>query len=218
MDDFELIDYVVREIIESEFLDAKLEDFHPFQQELIKYYNFDIHNFNDIYKLSLNCRISLFINYYADAQLTILKRNMEVKNNRSFTDEEVMEMVYKKKLRFWYKWFFYSLRYLDSLDRARIYNDFAILRKIDQKNLLYKTHGVAEILEKSLDFDFRNVCDRYTTFFNIHNKYELLGMGLNDFIDDVVPLIFDMSEPCQNNSLFPFMLWKDKKVKSLKKD
>lgn len=217
MEEKELVDYVVRQLIEAEFMDAKIDDFHPYQQQLIKHFDFDIHNFNDIISLSVNCRVSLFVNFYADAQLTIFRKNMEYKYGRELSDKEAMEMAYKMKLRAWHKCYFYSLRRLDGYDRSRLYNDFGILRRIDQKNLLYKTDGVERILQSSESFDFRNVCDKYTTLYNLHNKYELLELGLEDFIDDVIPLIMDMPDACQNDLLFPFMIWKDEDRLSLKK-
>ena len=210
MDENEFVNYLIKEVIESQFIDNDISDFHPYLQELIKKYDFDIHNFNCIMNLCLNCRASLFLYYYSDAQLTIYKKHMELKNKKEYSDEDIMQMVSDIKLRWWYKHIYYSIKGMTDIERSRIYNDFAMLSKLRDKNVLFKDKNVNTVIDQAEQFIYSNVTEKYTTLFNIKNRSELLDIGLDRFIGDVVPLILKMDEPFENDELFPFMIWEGK--------
>ena len=214
----ELLNNLIKKVIEEEYSKYSIEDYHPFVRKIIQTFSFDIHNYEDIINIGQNCKTALFLNYYADAQLTILKKYLEDRDSITYTDEEVMQKVNNTKLKFWYKLFFYPLNNLTDYERARIYNDFSILRKLNDRKVLPENRNVTIVLEDSESFDFKCASDKFTTLYNIKNKYELLRDGLQTFIDDVVPLILEMPVNEDNEDLiFPFMIWQDENKLQLRK-
>ncbi len=174
--------------------DGKLEDLHPYKQNLIKRYNIPFNTYEGFKDLSEKCSNSIFLNYYADAQFTIIKKYYEIKNGRKYTDEEMIEYINSLKLRFWYKLFSYSLDHLDGYDRLRIYRDFEILRLLYERGAFITSQAMEYILLESSNFNFDSVADKYTTILNIKNKSLYDSLGLQSYIESVVPSLLTLKK------------------------
>ena len=197
-------DELMKKKMDLPIKNARIEDLHPFKQNLVKKYNIDINTYEGLKELSANCSNSIFLNYYADAELAIIKKFFEDNDQKEYSDEEITKKVCEMKLRFWYKFFIYPLDNLSSNERARIYNDFDILRKLYLRGVFIPSDAMHFMLLHTENFDFRDVADKYTTILNIKAKAEMDNLGLQSYIESIVPSLLELpkiKETDLNNGL-----------------
>lgn len=185
----------VQEYVESEFKNTKIEDFNTFQQNMIKENKLNIHSFTGLTTLGIICNTAIFCNYYADVQLTILKKYLETKKKCSLTDEEVIEIAQNTVLYPWLYILNYPVDILTSDERSRIYNNFALLSKLNDRKIFGSDSSLQYIVKCGESFQYQRLANRYITLQNVAKKAELDNQGLQEHINEFVPYLLDMEIP-----------------------
>ena len=157
----------------------------PFVENVIKMYQLDINNYDDLEELSSLVRLSCLIYLLSNIQLKILKKYWESKSKKTLSDDEVITIAENKHP---YKIYHYTHNLkLDFhwTEKATIYNNINKILTISEAfdKPLFVGKNQIELYYALLNKDINFLADYYSCIVHVGQRRMLQDMGIEQYID-----------------------------------
>lgn len=164
-------------------------DLSEFELNLVKKNNLDFNKGEDLLTLLRLKDESLFLNYFARAELVVLRRYLENRKQREFTKEEAFDRAQKMRTTFIDILRKMPIDELNTSDRADIYEEIGMLKKIDEK-ILFEPE-INTVIKRFRVYDLSVLQNRYLCISSLKSKKKFDDIGLQTFIKEEVPNILE---------------------------
>ena len=188
--------------------ETKFEELPQYLQNCVQKYNIKYNTAQGIGQMIYMGNMGLFINYFADIQFIIVKRNIETQTGKSISDDELYKLILNTTPTLTDKISNYSINNLTMEDLNMIYRDFNIILKLYKKNKFFsidygKLNAVINHIHRR---NLKVFANKKSCIDNIKAKKNLNDLGLQEYINVLIKDTLDevAKEEQDNNNIFGF--------------
>ena len=163
-------------------------NFSEFQQNLIKKYNINTGTSRGLSKLNEKSMNSVFINYFADCELVVLKSYLESKYNRTYTEQKVYNIAEEINLEPFDRLTRIPTEQLTDFDFQRISYDVQMLDNLNKRDVFYG-NSIPERIKILKLHNISVLNNRYTIVSTLKTKNELKKLGIDKYLRETVPVL-----------------------------
>ena len=185
--------------------ETKFEDLPEYLQNCAKEYNIKHDTSEGMQQILYLGNLGLFINYIANIQFIIVKRNIETKTGKEITEDELYELISNINPTLIDKISSYSIDILTTEDISKIYEDFSVLLQMYKKNKIFCVDSgkLKSIINQIQKHNFKTFANKNSCINNIKTLKKLNDLGLQKYISKQMTRILGETINQEINEEFP---------------